>query len=300
MAPSLTLFFIVEPPKYQNFACYLAASIREHLPGHVRLIGYCPASKLEDLHPANVETLSRMDCEIRTFEDIGRFDPPYPHGNKILACLEPRETDFSGFIDSDVIFVKDQDLAPYLHPDRVACSPAVSMGWADQDILNKVYGALDMPLPAERIALMRNRKPVYLPYYSSGIVYFPETHTSDGKRFPEVWMDTARLIDAVPDIPRKRPYLDQLSLAPAIRRAGLGWCPLPEEQNFALGGRMRGKRLPVDRDIAVVHYRHWPFLEEAGVKHKAYEMLQRQAGARRIRKVPTSPPPQPVSARSAA
>lgn len=39
MAPSLTLFFIVEPPRYQHLACYLAASIREHLPPEIELVG---------------------------------------------------------------------------------------------------------------------------------------------------------------------------------------------------------------------------------------------------------------------
>lgn len=301
MAPSLTLFFIVEPPNYSSYACYLAASIREHLPSHIQLVGYCPAAKRSDLHPAVVETLNRMDCDIRTFETAGRFDPPYPHGNKILSCLEHRETEFSGFIDSDVIFVKDQDLTPYLHPNKVACSPAVSMTWTDQSIWDHVYGALDMPVPEERMPLMRSRKPIHLPYYSSGIVYFPESfRTEAGKSFPEVWMDTAQMIDAAPDIRRKRPYLDQLSLAPAVRRADLDWCPLPEEQNFALGGRMRGRLLPKDRDISVVHYRYWAFLEEAGVKHKAYEMLQNQAGARRIRRVPFSARPMSKSQPSAA
>jgi hypothetical protein len=301
MAPSLTLFFIVEPPNYDSYACYLAASIREHLPGHIKLVGYCPAAKRDEVHPAVVETLTRMDCELRTFETVNRFDPAYPHGNKILACLEERETDFAGFVDSDVIFIKDQDLSEYLHHDKVSCSPAVSMKWTDQSIWDQVYGALDMSLPVERMALMRQKKQVHLPYYSSGIVYFSEIYrTGDGQRFPQVWMDTAQRIDAAPDIRRKRPYLDQLSLAPAIRRAGLGWCPLPEEQNFALGGRMRGKPLPEDRDIAVVHYRYWAFLEEAGVKHKAYEMLQNHAGARRIRRVPGSVDPNRVAESTAA
>jgi hypothetical protein len=227
MAPSLTLFFIVEPPNYDSYACYLAASIREHLPGHIKLVGYCPAAKRDEVHPAVVETLTRMDCELRTFETVNRFDPAYPHGNKILACLEERETDFAGFVDSDVIFIKDQDLSEYLHHDKVSCSPAVSMKWTDQSIWDQVYGALDMSLPVERMALMRQKKQVHLPYYSSGIVYFSEIYrTGDGQRFPQVWMDTAQRIDAAPDIRRKRPYLDQLSLAPAIRRAGLGWCPL--------------------------------------------------------------------------
>ncbi|MEY4871699.1 MAG: hypothetical protein RLZZ563_1029, partial [Pseudomonadota bacterium] len=41
-APRLTFFFIVEPPKYQLMACFLAASIRENFGDTVRMVGYCP------------------------------------------------------------------------------------------------------------------------------------------------------------------------------------------------------------------------------------------------------------------
>jgi hypothetical protein len=36
--PSLTLYFIIQPPSYLYMACHLAASIRTHLPADVELI----------------------------------------------------------------------------------------------------------------------------------------------------------------------------------------------------------------------------------------------------------------------
>ncbi|MGB0799982.1 MAG: hypothetical protein ACPGRD_11760, partial [Planktomarina sp.] len=54
-APSLTLFFIVEAPQYQYMACYLAASIRQNMPAEVKLVGYCPSHKMDELDPAAIE-----------------------------------------------------------------------------------------------------------------------------------------------------------------------------------------------------------------------------------------------------
>ncbi len=300
MTRSLTLFFIVEAPGYQYKACYLAASIREHLDPDIELVGYCPAERRDKLDPAVIETLARLGCEVRTFETDGKFRTPYPHGNKLLACLEPRQTAFSGFLDSDIIFVRDQDISTWFKDGHVACSPATSMGWADQSIWDEIYRHLEMPFPTERIQLMRKKKPLVVPYFSSGVVYFPEDHrNAAGQSFAEVWMDTALRIDALDSVPQKRPYLDQLSLPLAIKRADLTWNPLPEEQNFYLGGRMRHKTLPKTRAICTVHYRHWAFLEEAKLRKTAYQMLQNTTGARRIKKVPLAPMPDAAKARFA-
>ena len=48
----------------------------------------------------------------------------------------------------------------------------------------------DMPLPDERIEYMRRPVGPVLPYFSAGLVVFPETGQA---RFPDVWYDTARV-----------------------------------------------------------------------------------------------------------
>ncbi len=93
------------------------------------------------------------------------------------------------------------------------------------------------------------------------------------------------MLDAAPDLPRKRPYLDQMSLPLAIRRAGLDWNILPDEQHFILGGRARGEPLPEDPPIFTVHYRQWQVLKEAGLSRQAKDMLERHAGVRRMAQV---------------
>lgn len=286
-APSLSLFFVVEPPRYQYLACYLAASIRQYLEPDIALVGYCPAHRMAELDPAAVETLRRMDCPVRPMETEGRFAPDYPHGNKILACLEPRETHWGGFIDSDVLMIRAQMIAAHLRPGHVTCSAAASMAWAPDDLWEMAYGAMGMEVPETRITLMRDRRRPVAPYYSSGFVMFPQ-----GAGFAETWMETAQVLDRVPGLEaHRRPYLDQISLPLAMVRAGLGWNELVENDHFILGGRLRGKPFPAHRAITAVHYRKWEVLTEAGLHDLGYDALKRTVGVKRIRRIFDAPLP---------
>lgn len=286
MAPSLTLFFIVEPPNYQYMACYLAASIRKHMPEEVELIGYCPGHRLAEVDPAVVETLRRMKVEIRTFEAKGHFDPAYPHGNKILACLEPRDTDYSGFMDSDILMIRKNSIGALIKDGHVSASPAASMYWAPQKVWKTIYGSLDMPVPEERVMLMRDKRKPMIPYFSSGFVLFSEAYrTNEGQSFPQVWLDTAQRVDKIPDLEKKRPYLDQMSLPLAIRRAGLEWNILPEEHHYILGGQLRGEPFPEEQEIFTVHYRKWEVLKEVGLAKHGYENLKGAVGTRQVRMI---------------
>jgi hypothetical protein len=283
----LTFFFIVEPPKYQLMACYLAASIREAFGTQVAMIGYCPAHRMAEVDPDVVTTLGRMGCDLRPMETQGAFDPPYPHGNKMVATLQPRDSEFSCFLDSDILFLRQNDPANLIHEGHVSLTPAASMGWAGQEVWTLIYDTVGLPMPDSRIRLMnQNKGKDRMPYFSSGLFVFPEQHrNADGLRFPEVWMQVAASIEAEPTIPAKRPYLDQMTLPLAIRKAGLDWHMLPKEQHYILGGRKRGEPLPQDREIFTVHYRNWEIVKEHGLSRKAKDMLQRQAGVRRIAQV---------------
>lgn len=296
MTAPLSIIFIVEPPHYQYMACYLVASIRRYLKSPVELLGYCPSDKIGKIEPAVVETLRRMRVEIRAFDASGRFDPAYPHGNKILACLEPRDSAFSAFMDSDILLVKDNDFSGLYAPGHISASVAASMRWAPADLWQKVYGTLGMPLPQERVHLMRTPRRKVLPYFSSGFVCFPETEAcAGGKTFAQIWMETAKIIDEIPDLEHKRPYLDQISLPVAMYRAGLKWRQIPENQHFIMGGILRGQPLPSDQDVRVVHYRKWDVLKEAGISEVGYAALYSQVGARGVKWVPNKPLPKGIS-----
>lgn len=283
MSSKLTLFFIVEAPSYQYMACYLAASIREHFVEYPTLIGYCPENKFKDLDPNVIEVLRRMDVEVRTFKVNDRFDPAYPHGNKILAMLEARDTEFSGFMDSDMLCIRDNRIENVIKEKSVSLTPAASMYWTRPTIWKDIYRACDMEVPTERITLLRQSDFPRIPYFSSGFVTFPEHfRTGDGRSFPEVWMDIAQTVDGIPDIDKKRPYLDQMTLPLAIQKAGLDWNLLPEEQHFILGGVLRGQPFPKERDIYTVHYRQWKVLDENGLGKFGKGLLKKQVGVGRV------------------
>lgn len=283
-APDLTFVYIVEPPDYQIFACTLLASIRRYFPASVKAIGYCPAQKIADLHPAVIKAHAMMGAEIRPMQTEGMWDTPYPHGNKIIAAMQPRQGEYSAFIDSDVLFLRDNLPANLCRAGQVSASVAASMLWAEQSIWDTIYGAFDMPVPTERIRLMRQSGKPVIPYFSAGLVVFPET-PGPGGRFPEVWYDTARQLDRVETLENRRPYLDQMTLPIAMQRAGLGWNILPEEQHYILGGRLRGESLPKDRDIYTVHYRQLSVLKEVGLNKVAQATLHSQTGVPYVRRL---------------
>lgn len=291
MPPSLTIYFIVEPPDYQLMACYLAASIREQFGKAVKMVGYCPEQKLDGVQAEVKQALRLLDVDLRGFVTEGRFDPPYPHGNKILATLEPRDTDFSCFMDSDILCIRPNRVENILREGHVTLSKAASMNWAPQSIWDRIYATCGMELPSERFKLMKQRRgKERIPYFSSGLFSFPERHRNgEGLTFPQVWMQVAQTIDADPELPKKRPYLDQMSMPLAIRKAGLDWNILPDEQHFILGGRARGEPLPTDRKIFTVHYRVWAILKEVGLSRQAKNMLERHAGVRRLAQLSKQP-----------
>lgn len=275
----VSFIYIVEPPEYQILACTLLASIRTQFPDTVRAIGYCPAHRIDELHPGVLRAHEIMGAEIRPMETRHLWETPYPHGNKIAACLQPRQGDFAVFVDSDVLFLRPNDPANLCRAGQVSCTPAASLIWAGDEIWGPIYDAFGLPVPEERIHLMRRSAEPRIPYYSSGLVGFPEGS------FPQVWYETSRVIDALDDIPHRRPYLDQLSLPVAIARAGLAWHRLPEEQHYILGGRIRGEPLPDDREIFAIHYRHTGILKELGLHGLARGNVQRLTGEKYVRRL---------------
>lgn len=280
--PTLTFVYIVEPPDYQYMACKLLASIRCQFGEDVAAIGYCPAHKLDDLDPCVLRAHEIMGGEIRPFVTEGRWDEPYPHGNKILAALEPRDSLYSAFVDSDVLFLKPNTPDNLCKKGHVSCSAAASLRWTGDEIWDRIWPVFGLEVPAERLPLMREKKGDRVPYFSSGLVVFPENGPN---RFPDVWYETAQRLDKVEDLPNRRPYLDQFTLPVAIKRAGLDWNILPEEQHFILGGRMRGAPFPEDREIFTVHYRHAAILRETGLKQNAIRMFKSQTGVKFVQRL---------------
>lgn len=281
----LTIFFIVEPPKYQNMGCFLAASIRTQFKEPIKLVGYCPSSSIGEMDDKALAIFKKLDVDIRAFETEDRFEPTYPHGNKMLAALEPRDTLYSAFMDSDMLFIDANTTDQMFKEGHVSVAPATSMYWSGQKIWTEIYAACDMGKPEDRIWLARQQRRKLMPYFNAGLIVFPEGPvTQTGETFAQVWYRLAQKIDKI-DIVKKRPYLDQMSLPLAIRAAGLDWNILPEEQHYILGGSLRGEPLPEDKKIKMIHYRNMEVLREVKCMRLAKDMLESTTGVRRLSQV---------------
>ena len=291
MTPAdFTFFYIVEPPEYEVMACRLIASLRDCYGPEVRLIGYCPEHRMHEIAKPVIEAHRLMGAEIRPMRTEGMWDEDYPHGNKIIACLQEREGKAGAFVDSDVLFLKEVPLDGLAPGGKVSCSMAASMGWGGtEELWGRIYDTFGMELPSERLTMMRQKKHgKVVPYFSSGFVTFPEEPGPQG-RFPEVWYDTARTLDRCDWLEMRRPYLDQMSLAPSIRRAGLDWNVIPQEWHYILGGRLRKKPLREDLDIRCIHYRKPKILDETGFRDHYRDLLLRFVGTKYLNRLTERP-----------
>jgi hypothetical protein len=270
--------------------CFLAASIRTQFNEPIKLVGYCPSSSIGDMDEKALGIYKKLDVDIRPFETEGRFEPAYPHGNKMLAALEPRDTPYSAFMDSDMLFIGQNTADQIYRKGHVSVAPATSMYWSGQKIWDEIYAACGMEKPDDRIWLARQRRRKLLPYFNAGLIVFPEGPVAPtGETFAQIWMRLAQIIDKI-DIVKKRPYLDQMSLPLAIRAAGLNWNILPDEQHFILGGSLRGEPLPEDKNIKMIHYRNMEVLREVKCMRLAKDMLENTTGVRRISKLDITQP----------
>ena len=73
------------------------------------------------------------------------------------------------------------------------------------------------------------------------------------------------------------------------------WNILPEKYNYSINGMMRGKPVPDEADVTLLHYRSRIILAEAGLKDLPEQFLADQIGTSRVRWVFKVPPPPGVA-----
>jgi hypothetical protein len=77
--------------------------------------------------------------------------------------------------------------------------------WDGNAEFETIYARLGLAVPTERIHLLRRRKKSnFLPDYNAGMIGFHEL-TADGRRFADLWNETALAIGRMDDIPHRRP-----------------------------------------------------------------------------------------------
>ncbi len=249
-------FFVMDGQRFEAQSILLATSLRMQMGDDFPIIAYVPEASFNKITRIARKMMTILKVDIRAFStEAGTWAEKYPHGNKILASVQPRDWDVSVFLDSDTVCLSPMDFSDCGETPCLAAVPEGVPTWGRDDadwILP--YSLFDLPLPSERVQMARGRRVSTLPYFNGGMVAFKEAPDAEGKRLPDLWLDTALTLDHHPDLPKKRPWLDQISLPIAMARLGGKMIVKPTGYNYSL---YRRDALADHPTINLAHY-HMP------------------------------------------
>lgn len=256
----LSFLYVVDGPRLQAQGIVLAASLRRQHPEAAQ-IAYLPAATAADLPEAVRATLEASGVTFGILPAKPRWKQPYPHGNKILALSMPRDSEWSVFLDTDMVAVRPLEAADLPGPMQVSVVPEGILGWGkDFARWEAAYGHFGLEVPAERIRMLRGKRRMSPPYFNGGFVAIHEADRVEGLNFGGLWLATAREFDWKVPVGGKRPWLDQASLPIAMARFGFAHKIVDESNNTSISnGRALGGLEP-----RIIHYhragflRRWP------------------------------------------
>lgn len=254
--------FVVDGRRLEAMSVLLTSSLVDHHPdrGAAAIIAYVTTRSLPDLSPATLRFYDHCGVEVRLLPDAeDLWARPYPHGNKILACADPRDVERTTFLDTDTVCCgKLTGLEPA--GSEVFCAvPEGRLTWGKEVAhWQAAYRHFGLDLPEERVTLSRRRTDS-LPYFNAGYLNFPERITSGGavQGFGGLWLDTAIELDHVAVVPETRPWLDQITLPLTLYRHGVPFRALSDLYNFSISDRQRMKR--ADK-CNLIHYHRARYL----------------------------------------
>lgn len=257
--PDLAFLFVVEGLRLEAQSLLLAASIRRHHP-HSMIIGYRPIGA--EPAPAAVQSMFRavggLLLPLPSAQGVWRG--AYPHGNKIIALAQPRDTAISIFLDTDMVMTAPLEATDLPAHGEVSVVPEGIQSWGKEEgRWERVYAHFGLPVPEERIRLLRGARRRSPPYFNAGFVAQRETDRVQGKTFGQLWLETARQIDHEVGVANKRPWLDQIALPVTMRRFGIAHRIIDEAANFSISN---GRAIPDPFTPKILHYHRARFLRD--------------------------------------
>lgn len=257
--PDLAFLFVVEGTRLEAQSLLLAASIRRHHPRSM-ILGYRPIGA--EPPPAAVQAMFRAvgGLLLPLPSAQGLWRGTYPHGNKIIALAQPRDAAISVFLDTDMVMTAPLDAADLPGHGEISVVPEGIQSWGKEEgRWERVYAHFGLPMPEERIRLLRGARRRSPPYFNAGFVAQRETDRVDGQTFGQLWLDTARKIDHEVGVASKRPWLDQIALPVTLRRFGLAYRLIDEAANYSISN---GRALPDPFSPKILHYHRARFLRD--------------------------------------
>lgn len=210
----LKIFFIVEPGPLEVQAHLLVASLLLNCRDAFSLQAFCRTERMAGLQAETLQFLS--DCGVRLQAIDNDFHDGYPAGNKLIAAGAVSDADWFLFLDTDMVMIRPASILAEAEDGKVAMCLDTINGWSEQPSQwQMVYGAFGLPVPDEVISYPHgNTGP---PLFNAGLILFPGAGP-ERRHFGWHWLKTARALDALPGLARKRPWLDTIAILPTIGR----------------------------------------------------------------------------------
>lgn len=229
-------------------AALLALSLRRHWPANLELIGCIP----KDASVGGVsEHCKRLldGLEVRLVRTANPIGSAYPIGNKLLCLDVETKADRMVFLDSDILALapaSEESLCASFGQGFVAKPADLATGGTNHSQWMAIYRACGAEFSGASMKATVSRETMP-PYFNAGVV-----GVDANSDFGRLWSGCARVVDGLPDVPTKRPHLDQIALPVAAAKSGMKTNILDERWNYPAHLRP----LPADPP-AICHY-HWP------------------------------------------
>lgn len=261
MTRPLEIFYMCEPGRLEWQSVCLLASIRKFCLDDIAVTAYCSASRFDKLDRRTVDYHEKAGVEIVPIDPesrLGRANSPGLYQrNKIVACAHRRDSDYSLFMDTDMLFIDKVSFNDLLSPDSVhalaAYRPPTATGHVPDAVWDTLYGKFDLPTPRAHLKTrIAGEEILVMPYFNAGIILFPEKAAKSRAPLGETWLEVARKVDRDRAIPQQRAFLDQTTLPIAIAKAGFSYQPLHKGFNRPLPrtGQLGGSK----GSTKIIHY----------------------------------------------
>jgi hypothetical protein len=238
--------FVVHGGELQIKSLILAASLRKYWPPNIDLVACIPVGNKS---PVLYDTF-KNGLGVRIVEVSNPItNGDYPIGNKLLCLDVETEADRVMFLDSDIIAlqtVSDLELTKNFGQGFAAKPADLATFKANPDVWREIYRACDSEMPRYLITATTSGEKMS-PYFNAGLI---SVEANSG--FGRSWSECAKKIEHMPDVPAKRPHLDQIALPVAAAKSGQNFNLIGEDWNYPA----HLKPLP-NPTPKLCHY-HWP------------------------------------------
>jgi len=240
--------FVAHGGELEIKALLLAASLRKYWPENVELIGCVPGDPA--FAPLSHDSRQAFhSLGVRLASVANPIGADYPIANKLLCLDAVTEADRIIFMDSDMLAleaVSSEELNKVFGQGFVAKPADLATSRGDSATWRAIYTACETEAPDLMVTATASGEEMQ-PYFNAGLI---AVKTNSG--FGREWSECAKKIDLLPEVPRKRPHLDQIALPVAAAKSGLAFCLVSEEWNFPAHLKPLADQLP-----KLCHY-HWP------------------------------------------